>query len=164
MFALLTLTAIAVGMRWFLLPTLTLQRGVARMLDDAKTAFHFGLSSGLVFTAAGRFSNRRATLQIVQPRKHVAGEVLLAMEARAPDGADWKDSSLTRADPDLSRATFDVEGRYGLILTLTGGWLRATWNPLPGLRFPGRFDEEQWRNTLTQMHVIAEWLERRHAR
>jgi hypothetical protein len=93
-------------------------------------------------------------------RRKRRGEVGLSMSTTAPDGSPWKDSSLTARNADVSRATFDLEGKYELILTLAEGSLRATWRPVR-FRFPGPFDEVRWRNTLAQMHVLAEWLERR---
>lgn len=99
-------------------------------------------------------------LEMVQPRRRRAGYVVLSMKTDAPDGAPWKDSLLTSQDGDISRATFDLEGRYELILMLDDGWLRAKWAP-SRWRFPGRFDPDRWRKTLAQMQVLVEWAEKR---
>ena len=160
MLAFFVLIAGALGTWWLLTPTLRFHRGFASLIDSPQS--RFGRTGRLRFGSwvTGRFQNRAVTLRIERPAENVFGNVTLAMDVRAPDGAPWKDSAMTSNDPELSRATFDLEGRYGLLLTLSGGSLRASFNSPPGVLFPGPFDEEQWRNTLRQMHVVAEWLER----
>ena len=164
MMAFFVLVAGALGAWWLLTPTIRFHRGFARLINSPESGF--GMVGRLQFGSwvSGRFNDRRVTLRIERQSEHVLGNVSVAMDVRAPDGAPWKDSTLTANDPALSRATFDLEGRYGLILTLANGSLRAAFNTPPGVIFPGPFDAEQWRNTLLQMNVLAEWLERRNIR
>jgi hypothetical protein len=163
MFAILVIIISALGVWWMLSRTLEFAQGFGRLVE--RSQMRFGVSTLLTRRASvsGRFKDRRVIARLEQPFEHSPGRVLLAMEVRAPDGAPWKDASLTARNPDVSRATFDLEGRHELILTLTGGWLEAVWTPPPGALFPGRFDEGRWRNTLSQMQVLAEWLERHQA-
>jgi hypothetical protein len=109
-------------------------------------------------SVAGRFKQREVRLTLLHPAEHRFATIELAMSTHARDGAPWKDTSLLARNPEISRATFDLEGRYELVLALADGWLRATWSR-PGVWFPGPFDEARWRNTLHQMDVLAEWME-----
>lgn len=160
MLGLFVLIAISFGVWWACQPTRRFQQGFARLIEAPQT--HYGFEHfRLVNWVGGRFRNRAVTLQLLHPVEYQWGHVLLTMETHAPDGSPWKDSTLTADDPDLSRATFDLEGRYSLILTLKDGVLHATWTPPPGTFFPGAFDDRRWRTTLEQMHVLAQWLEAR---
>ena len=153
------LAAIVIGFWWWLYsPTVHLLRGFAGLIE--KPEMRGGIVR-VVFSKpsiSGFFKNRSVALYVKQPRRRSQGYVVLFMETRAPDGAPWKDSSLTSRNPDVSRATFDLEGRYEMILTLEQGMLRAKWSALVW-RFPGPFDEQKWRNVLRQMDVVAAWIE-----
>src|SRR5262249_25997102 len=108
----------------------------------------------------GRFGDRVVQLSITQPYDRRIGEIVVSMETHAPKGEPWKDSAETFRHPDISRATFDLEAKYELILTNDDGWLRATSRPML-VTFPGDFDPERWRDTLAKMEVLAEWLGKR---
>ena len=159
------LVLLAIGWLWWWLyvPTIRFVQEFASLVDNPET--HSGVLT-LIFarpTVTGRFNDRPVELEIVQPARHRVGYVLLSMKTTAPDGTPWKDSLLTTSDGDVSRATFDLEGRYELILTLADGWFRAKWTP-SGWRFPGPFDPDRWRNTFAHMHALAEWMEKRQRR
>ena len=162
MFGVLALFVAALAVWLFFSPTRHFLRGFAQLLDTPRPhAFApnpFATSS----LVAGSYSSRRVQLRLEHPTEDDAGRIVLEVQVRAPDGAPWKDTSVTAHNSNLSRATFDLEGRYELILTLTDGWLRAE-SMSAGLFFPGSFDERRWRNTLAQMHVLASWLEGRSA-
>lgn len=159
----LVLLAIALLWWWLYTPTIRFIREFASLVDVPE--IRSGVPT-LIFarpTVTGRFNDRPVELQMVPPAKHRVGHVLLSMKTTAPDGAPWKDSLLTTSDGDVSRATFDLEARYELILSLADGWLRAKWTP-SRLRFPGRFDPDRWRKTLAHMHALAGWMEKRDRR
>jgi hypothetical protein len=162
--AVVVLAAIGAGMWWMSSPTRRFLQGFSRLVQDPRR--HYLLEDlRLVRWVEASYGGRRVTLQLVPPvasesQSFEFGMVLLTMDVRAPDGSAWKDSTRTLGNPELSRATFDLEGRYELRLTLADGSLEAVWSPPAGRMFPGPFDEARWRNTLAQMRVVAEWLER----
>ena len=163
-FGVFVLIAIALGAWWTFSPARTFLRGVARLLGAAGTQWGFE-GGGFTSFVTGRYRDRDVVVQLFHPSGEDSasrpGEVLLTMRTRARDGAPWKSSLATFDNAELSRATFHLEGRYGLQLTLADGWLKASWNSA-SWRFPGSFDEERWRTTLEQMHVLADWLEKNH--
>jgi hypothetical protein len=141
---------------WFLAPTRLFLQGFAGLLEssDYSSAKLFSFRA----TISGRFNGRPVGLDLNQPGENRLASLIVLMKTSAPDGSPWKDSTLVSQNPDISRATFDLEGKYALVLTLSGGWLRATASPL-GVRFPGPFDPEKWRNVLQQMETVVRWLE-----
>ncbi len=110
-------------------------------------------------TISGRFNGRSVGLDIHQPTDNRFGTLEVLMKTSAPDGAPWKDSARVSRNPEISRATFDLEGKHALILTLSDGWLRAA--SQFGFRFPGPFDAEKWKNVLQQMETLVRWLAER---
>ena len=160
MFGIVILMVVATIAWRLLTPTPRFLSGFASLLNGAHT------DHGLVRSLAGRsfvngrFGDRAVQLSITQPYEHRIGEIVVSMETHAPKGEPWKDPSETRRHPEIDRATFALEGKYGLILTNDDGWLRATSRPLL-LTFPGDFDPEKWGSTLADMQVLAEWLEGR---
>jgi hypothetical protein len=141
---------------WFLLPTATFLRGFAGLIEGSD----YRIASLITHQprVSGRFHGRAVVLQLHQPGENRYGVLELLMETSAAPGARWKDSAIVSRHPEIGRATFDLEGKYSLVLTLSGGWLRASSSPL-GVRFPGPFDAEKWENVLTQMETVAVWLE-----
>lgn len=158
MIAILILIAVALAWWWFLSPVARFTQRFATLIDTpAAPPALFALTGRS--SVSGTFEGRPVVLRVVSPREEKAGRVVLAMRTTASDGDRWKDSTLVMRDPDISRATFDLEGRYELTLSVSNGWLTATWMPFSPLRFPGIFAEERWRTTLAQMAVLARWLE-----
>jgi hypothetical protein len=163
MLGILVLIALGVGAWWTFSPGRPFLKGFAALLDDART--HWGFEGGAFVTfVAGRYRRRAVMLQLFHPTggdggSFNPGKLVLTMETRARERSAWKNSLATFNNPDLARATFDLEGRYGLILAMGDGSLNAAWTSAPGRSFPGRFDEDRWRNTLAQMRVLVEWLE-----
>ena len=164
MLGIFVLIALGVGAWWTFSPGRRFLKGFAALVDDART--HWGFEGGAFVTfVTGRYRRRAVMLQLFNPSggdgsSFSPGEVVLTMETRARESSAWKNSLANSADAELSRATFDLEGRYALVLTLGDGSLKASWTSAPGRFFPGRFDEDRWRNTLAQTHVLVEWLER----
>ena len=162
LFILVAALALGIASTWTFSGSGTFLREFARLIDAAPA--QWGLEGG-GFTrfVTGRYQDREVMLQLLHPggddNASRPGEIVLTMRTRARDGSPWKSSLVTFGNPELSRATFDLEGRYGLTLTLADGWLKASWTP-GGWRFPGVFDERRWRTTLAQMHALAEWLEK----
>lgn len=120
MLGIFVLIAIGVGAWWAFSPTRQFQNGFSRLIDNPEK--HWGFERGALVTfVAGRYRQRPVMLQLFPPTggegySYRPGEVVLTMEARAPDGAPWKNSALNRENAEVSRATFDLEGRYGLVL------------------------------------------------
>jgi hypothetical protein len=159
--AILSLVAVGFMMWWFLAPSSRFQQGFSRLIDTPRTRRRINTSMmQYESSVAGRFKQREVRLTLLHPAEHRFATIELAMSTHARDGAPWKDTSLLARNPEISRATFDLEGKYELVLTLADGWLRASWSR-PGVWFPGPFDEATWRNTLQQMDVLAEWMENR---
>ena len=156
----LVLVAAGATAWWIFSPSLRFLRGFGALLDSAATQTGPLQLLTNTLSASGRFGGRAVRMRVIGSREESPGRIEIEVAVRAPDGAPWKDSRATTADPRLSRATFDLEGRFELILTLQGGWLQATWTPLR-LTFPGPFDPARWRTTLEQLQVLAEWLEAR---
>lgn len=163
MFFIVVLFAVAALVWWFLAPGLAFVRRFAELIENPSTTPIAPGFPRFKSTASGQFKGRTLRLTLLHPGRHHPGEGLVEMSTTAFGGEPWKDSTLTRENPDIGRATFDVEGKYGLILSLEEGWLRAKWSRR-GVMFPGPFDEGVWRNTLAQMDTIATWMERRQTR
>jgi hypothetical protein len=163
MFAILVFAIVAAMVWWLLMPSLAFVKGFATLVETPRIthiAFSFPRFKSMV---SGDYKGRAVRLTLLHPARRIPGEGVAAMATSALGGEPWKDSALTHRNPEVSRATFDLEGKYGLILSLADGWLRATWRR-PGLKFPGPFDEAMWRNTLVQMDSIARWMEQRQKR
>ena len=156
MLMLLVLIALGFLWWWFLSPTRLFLQGFAGLLEgaDYSPAKLFSFRA----TISGRFRGRSVGLDLHQPGENRLASLIVLMKTSAPDGSSWKDSTLLSRNPEISRATFDLEGRHALVLTLSGGWLRATETPF-GVRFPGPFDPEKWQNVLQQMETLVRWLE-----
>jgi hypothetical protein len=160
MFAILIFAIVAALVWWLITPSLTFVRGFATLVETPHIT-HIALSfPRFKSMVSGVYKGRAVRLTLLHPARRIPGEGVVAMASSALGGEPWKDSALTHGNPDVSRATFDLEGKHGLILTLADGWLRAAWSR-PGIMFPGPFDETIWRNTLAQMDTIARWMEER---
>ncbi len=62
-------------------------------------------------------------------------------------------------EPEARTALDQLEAAEGLHLSLDGGWLKARWQPVGFMIFPGRFDSERWHRVLRAMAVVASSLE-----
>jgi hypothetical protein len=157
---LMFLTVIGLGgLVWFFVrPTAFFLRGFASLLESSD----FNLAQLFWYrgTVAGHYKGRSVGLEVHQPADNRFGRIEVLMKTSAPDGSPWKDSALVSKSPEISRATFDLEGKYALVLSLSNGWLRAASSPML-VRFPGPFDRDKWNNVLTQMETLARWLEER---
>lgn len=159
MAAILVFIALIVGWRLFFSSTSQFQRGFATLLNNSSIPVGMRTLLSRYATVKGTYHGRPVELLVRQPLKHSPGIVRLSMTLVAPEGSPWKDSTLTTRNADISRATFDLEGKYELVLSREDPWLHATWSPRAGILFPGRFDETRWRNTLAQMKVLVDWIE-----
>ena len=159
MAAILVFIVVLVVWRFLLSSVSRFEREFAKLIDNP--AMPGGLTT--IFsrdsTVSGTYRGRAVELLVRRPDRHSPGVVVLSLQTGAPPGSPWKDSTLTTRNADISRATFDLEGRYELILTHEGQWLRAEWTPRAGVLFPGAFDETRWRTTLAQMRVVVDWME-----
>ena len=159
MAAILAFIVALVVWRFVLSSVSRFEREFAKLIDTR--AMPSGLTTFLSrdSTVNGTYRGRAVELLLRRPARHSPGVVTLSLQTSAPPGSPWKDSTLTTRDADISRATFDLEGRYELILAHEDQWLRAEWTPRAGVLFPGAFDEIRWRNTLAQMKVVVDWME-----
>lgn len=159
MAAILVFILVIVAWRFIVSPGSGFQREFAKLLGDATVPSSLTTMISRDSTVKGRYHGRPVELLVQRPMKHAPGKVRLSMRLEAPEGSPWKDSRLTSGNPDISRATFDLEGRYELILSRDSQWLHADWTPSPGILFPGSFDETRWRTMLAQMKVVVDWME-----
>ena len=159
MAAILVFIVLLVVWRFFLSSATRFEREFAKLMDNPTAPGGWTPFFSRYSTVSGTYRGRAVQLLLQRPARHSPGAVTLSVQTSAPPGSPWKDSTLTTRNADISRATFDLEGRYELILTLEGQWLRAEWTPRAGVLFPGRFDETRWRNTLAQMKVVVDWME-----
>ena len=159
MAAILVFIAVIVAWRFIVSPGSGFQREFAKLVDEATVPNSLTTLISRDSTVKGRYHGRPVELLVQRPIKHAPGKVRLSMRLAAPEGSPWKDSRLTSANPDISRATFDLEGKYELILSRDNHWLHADRTPSAGMLFPGSFDESRWRNMLAQMKVLVDWME-----
>jgi hypothetical protein len=135
------------------------ERRFAALIDSPATTGGLATFFSRASTVSGTYRGRAVQLLLRRPARHSPGVVTLSLQTDAPPGSPWKDSALTTRNADISRATFDLEGRYELVLKREGRWLSAEWTPQAGILFPGAFDETRWRNMLAQMTVVVDWME-----
>lgn len=159
MAAILVFIVVLVVWRFFLTSASRFEREFAKLIDNPTMPGGLTTFFSRHSTVSGTYCDRAVQLLLRRPARHSPGVVTLSVQTTAPPGSPWKDSTLTTRSADISRATFDLEGRYELILTHEGQWLHAEWTPRAGVLFPGAFDEPRWRNALAQMKVVVDWLE-----
>lgn len=146
---------------WLLLPIQLFLQRFALLLNDPHVDFSFLRIFSRNSSVTGRYHGRTVIVLIQRPIEDSLGFVRVSMTTSARGGEPWKDSTLTMKNADISRATFELEGRYEMILALDDGWFHATWRPRSEWRFPGRFDEARWRRALEEMSALVAWMERR---
>lgn len=113
---------------------------------------------------SGRFRDRLVTLVYRRADEDRVGLLVVAMPVDAPDQSvitAQTPSGSTRTDRELARALVALEARHELRLDVERGSLRARWMPTSVFFFPGRFDEEKWRDVLENLRVVAARLEDR---
>jgi hypothetical protein len=150
---------VLVAWRFFGSSASRFEREFAALIDSPATTGGLAAFFSRTSSVSGTYRGRAVQLLVTRPARHSPGVVTLSMQTNAPPGSPWKDSGLTTRHADISRATFDLEGRYEVVLKREGQWLCADWTPRAGVLFPGAFDEARWRNTLAQMQIVVDWLE-----
>ncbi len=66
------------------------------------------------------------------------------------------------SEPRIREALEALVRGHGMSLSLEQGWLAATWMPIGLFIFPGRFEQEKWREVLARMYRLVSELEGRH--
>jgi hypothetical protein len=113
---------------------------------------------------SGRFRDRLVTLVYRRADEDRMGVLVVAMPIDAPDQSvitARSPAGRISADRELARALVALEARHALRVDVDRGSLRARWMSTGVLNFPGRFDEEKWRDVLENLRVVATRLEDR---
>ena len=145
-------------------PGRTFVPGFASLLDSP--AGGSGLWSQLtgVQRIGGQYQGRPVLLIVHHKRsRHSLGYLVVAMQPLEADkiaathAGAFREWIRERAAQD---AWDDLELRQELKLSFGDGWMKATWQPIGFVVFPGRFEPERWRGVLRSMHTIVTSLER----
>ena len=160
--------AFAIFIAWRLWsPAPAFVRGFASLLDrpvKGKPAARFWLF-GTNHTG-GQFGGRDVVFVLHQRRgRYDRGYAIVAMRLAGRVPGDLETEALRdRVAQSPARDSWDdLELRHELKLAFAEGALKATWMPVVGFMFPGRFDAERWRGILQSMHAIVVALEQRTA-
>ena len=114
-------------------------------------------------TAGGDFQGRPVLLALHHKRgRSGLGYLVIAMQPGR--GSIGEQGGLDRPRAPEARTALDqLEADEGLHVSLDGGWLKARWQPVGFMIFPGRFDHDRWRRVLHAMSVVASSLEAERA-
>jgi hypothetical protein len=126
-----------------------------------------GLRSYLsgVEQVGGDYQGRPVVLVLHHKSENDPGYLIVGMEATGAPATRAERSGALREwihDIDARNALDDLELRHKLTLSLEDRWLKVTCVPIGFFGFfvfPGRFDEERWRNVLRAMHRVVVSLE-----
>ena len=114
-------------------------------------------------TAGGDFEGRPVLLAMHHKRgRHSLGYLVIAMQPG--QGSIREQGGLGRPRAPEARTALDqLEADEGLHVSLDGGWLKARWQPVGFMIFPGHFDHDRWHRVLRAMSVVASSLEAERA-
>ena len=112
-----------------------------------------------VETGGGDFDGRPVLLALHHKRgRHSLGYLVVALQPRKTSGGSTA-SLATFTAPEVRDALDLLEAHLELHLTFEDGWLKARWQPVGFVIFPGRFEPRRWHQVLTAMSVIARAIE-----
>jgi hypothetical protein len=109
----------------------------------------------------GAYGGRKVVILLQHGRKGRAQMLVVSMEAHVATAMESYEFTGYRADREGELALFALEAKHELVLTLQDGCLKALWQPLNSMFFPGVFDPEKWQGVLEAMHSLVGSLERR---
>ena len=114
-------------------------------------------------TAGGDFQGRPVLLALHHKRgRNSLGYLVIAMQPG--QGSIREQGGLGRPHAPEARTALDqLETDEGLHVSLDGGWLKARWQPVGFMIFPGHFDHDRWHRVLRAMSVVASSLEAERA-
>lgn len=159
MFAPLLLLIIGVVVWKLMAPGQQFLPGLANLLTDRRidrSAFSF--FSGRSY-ATGRFQGREVAVRIQLKRsRYGQGYLVVAVRTGGPPALDYAGID-TRTRDDAGRRALVVLAAHDLLVSVEDGWLKALWRPQGFVIFPGRFEEEKWRQVLGAMNAVATSIE-----
>ena len=110
-------------------------------------------------TAGGDFEGRPVLLALHHKRgRNSLGYLVVAMQPGQGSIREQGGLGRPRA-PEAQTALDHLEADEGLHVSLDDGWLKARWQPVGFMIFPGRFDPARWQRVLRAMSVVASSLE-----
>jgi len=157
---LLLFTAVGV---WFTYgrPRLGFLPDFAKLLDRPEFVDDVGNRlSGRSFLR-GEYRGRKVVILLQAGRKGRSNMLVVSMETRVATTIESYEFTGDRADREGELALFGLEAKHELRLKLQDGCLKALWQPLNLMFFPGAFDPGKWQSVLEAMHTLAGSLERR---
>jgi hypothetical protein len=110
-------------------------------------------------TAGGDFEGRPVLLALHHKRgRNSLGYLVVAMKPGATSGFSTE-ALATLTAPEVRDALEELESRSELHVSFEDGWLKARWQPVGFMIFPGQFEPQRWRRVLTAMSVVARSIE-----
>jgi hypothetical protein len=155
---LLLLLVVVVGWR-FVAPGEQFLPGFARLLTEPSIqrgplSFFSGLSY-----ATGKFQGRDVAVRLQLKRsRYGQGYLVVAVRTGGQPMLDGDGIHAGTLDEAGRRALLSLVS-HDLLLSVEAGWLKALWRPQGFIIFPGRFSEEEWRQVLDAMQLVATSLE-----
>jgi hypothetical protein len=156
----LLLLLVVVVVAWkFIAPGEQFLPGFARLLTEPSIQRGpFGFFSGRSY-ATGKFHDRAVAFRLQLKRsRYGQGYLVIALRAGGQPTLDYDGIDARTRDDAGRRALFSIAA-HDLVLSVEEGWLKALWRPQGFVIFPGRFVEEEWRQVLDAMRVVATSLE-----
>ena len=107
----------------------------------------------------GRFQDRDVVVRLQLKRgRYAMGHLVVALRTNGEQALN-RESIEARVKDDDGRRALSALAAHGLKLSVDHGWLQARWQPWGLMIFPGRFDEEKWRQVLDAMSSVAKSLD-----
>ena len=107
----------------------------------------------------GQFRGREVAVQLQLKRsRHGQGDLVVAIRSNNALSLNTSgiESRVRQADGQRALTTLAA---HDLLLSVDEGWLRAWWRPQGFVYFPGRFDEQKWRDVLDALCRLSVELE-----
>jgi hypothetical protein len=141
------------------------------LVDFAKLFDHSKITAGFANRLArrsyltGEFRGRKVLVTLQRKRgRYGRAYLVVSMETSAMKTVDAHEFSRFGQTRDAELALFALEGQHALRLRHEPGCLKASWEPIIGIFFPGRFEQPKWQSVLEAMHTLAGTLDQRAAR
>jgi hypothetical protein len=131
-----------------------------------RTTITEGFADGVAgrSSVTGEFRGRKVVVTLQRKRgRYGRAYLVVSMETSAMKTVDAHEFSRFGQTRDAELALFALEGEHGLCLRHEPGCLKASWEPIIGIFFPGRFEQPKWQSVLEAMHTLAGTLDQRAA-
>ena len=108
----------------------------------------------------GGFQARSVAVRLQLKRsRHGKGNLVIAMQTEGRPTLDYQGIDVNARDKSGRQALAAIAAEE-LSISVEDGWLKAMWQPLGFVIFPGRFSEERWANVLQIVHALATSLDK----